>query len=155
MSRGHATRSWLVVILCYVCSTWLVCIQFVLTVLFHHLEWDVSTNSLSLLQLGQWAKSHGSCSVEFEEEGDKVRVFLRTWDVDTFGRVCVATRITTAAILNRKSQLWVGWWMHWGLTFRWHQSAVVRPSLLKTFVNIGAVGIVRNSLTTQFLTLGC
>ena len=34
-----------------------------------------------------WAKSHGSCSVEFEEEGDKVRVFLRTWDVDTFKRV--------------------------------------------------------------------
>ena len=39
-----------------------------------------------------WAKSHGSCSVEFEEEGDKVRVFLRTWDVETFRRVCVATR---------------------------------------------------------------
>ena len=38
-----------------------------------------------------WAKSHGSCSVEFEEEGDKVRVFIRTWDVDTFKRVCVAT----------------------------------------------------------------
>ena len=38
-----------------------------------------------------WTKSHGSCSVEFEEEGDKVRVFLRTWDVDTFKRVCVAT----------------------------------------------------------------
>ena len=38
-----------------------------------------------------WAKSHGSCSVEFEGEGDKVRVFLRTWDVDTFKRVCVAT----------------------------------------------------------------
>ena len=38
-----------------------------------------------------WARSHGSCSVEFEEEGDKVRVFLRTWDVDTFKRVCVAT----------------------------------------------------------------
>ena len=38
-----------------------------------------------------WAKSHGGCSVEFEEEGDKVRVFLRTWDVDTFQRVCVAT----------------------------------------------------------------
>ena len=38
-----------------------------------------------------WAKSHGSYSVEFEEEGDKVRVFLRTWDVETFKRVCVAT----------------------------------------------------------------
>ena len=29
--------------------------------------------------------------MEFEEEGDKVRVFLRTWDADTFKRVCVAT----------------------------------------------------------------
>ena len=29
--------------------------------------------------------------MEFEAEGDKVRVFLRTWDVDTFKRVCVAT----------------------------------------------------------------
>ena len=38
-----------------------------------------------------WVKLHGSCSVELEKEGDKVRVFLRTWDVDTFKRVCVAT----------------------------------------------------------------
>ena len=38
-----------------------------------------------------WAKSHGMCSVEFEEGGDKVRVFLRSWDVDTFKRICVAT----------------------------------------------------------------
>ena len=44
-----------------------------------------------LLRCLNWARSHGSCSVEFEEEGDKVRVFLRTWDVDTFRRVCVAT----------------------------------------------------------------
>ena len=29
--------------------------------------------------------------MEFEEEGDKVRVFLRTWDVDALKRVCVAT----------------------------------------------------------------
>ena len=40
-----------------------------------------------------WARSHGSCSVAFEEEGDKVRVFLRTWDVDTFMRVCVGTLV--------------------------------------------------------------
>ena len=38
-----------------------------------------------------WARSHGRCSVEFEEEGNKVRVFLRTWDIDIFERVCVAT----------------------------------------------------------------
>ena len=38
-----------------------------------------------------WAKSHGMCSVEFEDDGDEVRVFLRTWDVDTFRRVYVAT----------------------------------------------------------------
>ena len=38
-----------------------------------------------------WARSHGSCGVELEEEGDKVRVFLRTWNMDIFWRVCVAT----------------------------------------------------------------
>ena len=38
-----------------------------------------------------WAKSHGSCGVEFEEEGDTVRVFIRTWDADTLRRVYVAT----------------------------------------------------------------
>ena len=29
--------------------------------------------------------------MEFEEEGDRVRVSLRNWDVDNFRRVCVAT----------------------------------------------------------------
>ena len=38
-----------------------------------------------------WARSHGSCGVEFEEESDKVRVFLRTWGIDIFKRLCVAT----------------------------------------------------------------
>ena len=46
-----------------------------------------------------WAKSHGSCGVEFEEEGDKVRVFLHTWDVDTFAW---HRWIATAAILIKK-----------------------------------------------------
>ena len=44
-----------------------------------------------LFRCFNWAKLHGSCSVEFEKEGDKVRMFLRTWDVDTFSRICVAT----------------------------------------------------------------
>ena len=30
--------------------------------------------------------------MEFEEEGDEMRVFLRNWDVDTFKRVCVAAQ---------------------------------------------------------------
>ena len=38
-----------------------------------------------------WARSHGSCSVEFEAKGDKVQVFHRTWNIDVFRRVCVAT----------------------------------------------------------------
>ena len=38
-----------------------------------------------------WARSHGSCGVELEEESDKVRLFLRTWNMDIFWRVCVAT----------------------------------------------------------------
>ena len=88
MSRGHATRSWLVVILAPFNLRGL-CASNLLTVLPHHPEWDIPADSVSLDQL---AKSHGSCSVEFEEEGDKVRVFLRTWDrdIDIFRRVCVA-----------------------------------------------------------------
>ena len=38
-----------------------------------------------------WAKSHGSCSVDFDEKGEEVRVFLCNWDENTFWRVCVAT----------------------------------------------------------------
>ena len=29
--------------------------------------------------------------MEFEEQGEQVRAFLRTWDKDIFRRVCVAT----------------------------------------------------------------
>ena len=29
--------------------------------------------------------------MEFEEQGDKKRVFLLTWDIDIFRRFCVAT----------------------------------------------------------------
>ena len=39
----------------------------------------------------KWAKSHGSCSIEFNEQGEEVRVFLLTWDRDIFRRVCVTT----------------------------------------------------------------
>ena len=49
-----------------------------------------------------WAKSHGSCSVEFEEEGEKVRVFLRTSDVDTFRQVCVATLDRYSSYLHQE-----------------------------------------------------
>ena len=49
-----------------------------------------------------WVRSHGSCGVEFEEEGDKVRVFLRTWDKDTFSRVCVATLDRYSSDLHQK-----------------------------------------------------
>ena len=55
MSRGHATRSWLVVIVCSVCSTWPVCIQF-FAVLVHYPEWDVSTDSFAMFELGQIAR---------------------------------------------------------------------------------------------------
>ena len=44
--------------------------------------------------------------------------------------------IATLAIFIRKFQHWVGWWMNWGLTFRWHQLAVAQPSLWKPSVNI-------------------
>ena len=59
------------------------------------LFWSIILNGMCsriLPRCINWAKSHGSCSVEFEEEDDKVRVFLRTWNVDVLRRVCVATQ---------------------------------------------------------------
>ena len=38
-----------------------------------------------------WTKSHRSCSVKFEEQGDEVWVSLRTWERDIFLKICVAT----------------------------------------------------------------
>ena len=49
-----------------------------------------------------WARSHGSCDVEFEEEGDKLRVFLRTWDIDIFKRVCVAMTYRYSSDLHQE-----------------------------------------------------
>ena len=43
-----------------------------------------------------WVKSHGRCSIEFEERGSEVCVMVRTWERSTFRRVCVA-------VLNRFS----------------------------------------------------
>ena len=37
-----------------------------------------------------WVKSFGQFSVEFVEESETTLVFVRTWDRDTFRRVCVA-----------------------------------------------------------------
>ena len=87
MLRGHATRSWLVfgfapyilrgpcVPICWLFQS------IILNVMYPRI----------LSRCINWARSHGSCSVKFEEEGDKVRVFFRTWDIDIFERVCVAT----------------------------------------------------------------
>ena len=43
-----------------------------------------------------WLKSHGRCSIEFEERGYEIWVMVRTWERSTFRRVCVA-------VLNRFS----------------------------------------------------
>ena len=43
-----------------------------------------------------WVKSHGRCSIEFEERSAEIWVFVRTWERSTFRRVCVA-------VLNRFS----------------------------------------------------
>ena len=37
-----------------------------------------------------WVKSCGQFSVEFEEGSEATPIFIRTWDRDTFRRVCVA-----------------------------------------------------------------
>ena len=43
-----------------------------------------------------WVKSHGRCSIEFEERGSEIWVIVKTWERSTFRRVCVA-------VLNRFS----------------------------------------------------
>ena len=37
-----------------------------------------------------WVKSHGRCSIEFEERDAEIWVFVWTWERSTFRRVCVA-----------------------------------------------------------------
>ena len=85
-----------------------------------------------------WAKSHGSCSVEFEQEGDKVRVFLRTWDIDIFRRVSVAT-------VNRYSSDPYQEISALGRLVDALGPDVSVVSIKKPFASIWAVGIVRNS----------
>ena len=55
-----------------------------------------------LSRCNNWARSHGSCGVEFEEEGDKVRVFFRTWDINIFRRICLATLDRYSSDLHQK-----------------------------------------------------
>ena len=43
-----------------------------------------------LSRVVNWVKSCGQFSVEFEERSEATLVFVRTWDRDTFRRVCVA-----------------------------------------------------------------
>ena len=38
----------------------------------------------------RWVKSHGRCSIEFEERGSEIWVMVRTWERSTLRRVCVA-----------------------------------------------------------------
>ena len=67
-----------------------------------------------------WARSHGSCSVEFEEEGEKGGggYFCAFGMWTPSGEFVWPPWIATAAILIRKSQHWVGWLMHLGGTCR-------------------------------------
>ena len=43
-----------------------------------------------------WLKGHRKCSIELEERGSEIWVMVRTWEMSTFRRVCVA-------VLNRFS----------------------------------------------------
>ena len=49
-----------------------------------------------LVRVFGWVKSHGRCSIEFEERGSEIWVMVRTWERSTFRRECVA-------VLNRFS----------------------------------------------------
>ena len=104
MSRGHATRSWLVVIL-LLRIFYVACVH-PISLLFQSIILNGMYPRI-LSRYFNWAKSHGSCGVELEEEGDKVRVFLRTWDVDTFRRVCVAALDRYSSDPHQEVTAWV------------------------------------------------
>ena len=87
--RGHATRSWLVFPFVPYCLR-----SRCAFTLFRGHHSSIILNGMYpriLSRCINWAKSHRSCSVEFDEQGKEVRVFLRTFDRDTFRTVCVAT----------------------------------------------------------------
>ena len=82
--------------------------------------------------------------MEFEEEGNKVRVLLRTWDVDIFRRVCVVTldRYSSdpyqeISVLDRIVDAL-------GPDMSWRQSVVAQLSSWKPSVSIWAVGTLKN-----------
>ena len=88
MLRSHVTRSWLQnfrpIFCCVHPRVHPICCLF----------WSIILDGKYPQVLSRcinWARSHGSFSVEFEEHGDEVRVFLRTWDIHIFRRICVAT----------------------------------------------------------------
>ena len=86
MLRGHATRSWLVCTFAHV-----VYVAFVDQIFAFY---SIILNGMYLRILSRCiikGKSQGSCSLKFEQEGNKMRVFLRTWDIGIFRRVCKAT----------------------------------------------------------------
>ena len=87
MSRGHRMRSWLVFLFVPYCLR-SPCAFRLLPVLVHHSQWDVSSDSVLLHQLVKVTRDR---SVEPDEQGEEVRVFVRTWDRDIFRRVYVAT----------------------------------------------------------------
>ena len=49
-----------------------------------------------------WAKAHGHLSIEFEERGSEIWLLVRTWEMSTFRRVCVAvlSRFSTITTLE-------------------------------------------------------
>ena len=150
MLCGHATRSWLVVILS-LRVFYVACLHPI-----YGLFYSIILNGMYpriLSRCVNWARSHGSCSVEFEEEGDKVQVFLCTWDIDIFKRVCVAT-------LDRYSSD-----PHQKVTALGRVVDALGPDvsvasisggstiLMEAFCENLAMGTVRNRLTTQFLII--
>ena len=91
--------------------------------------------------------------MEFEEEGDKVRGFFRTWDVDTFKRVCVATLDRYSSDLHQK------------ISALGRMVDALGPEVSVASISGGSTILVEafceylgsggSSLTTQFLIFGC
>ena len=88
-----------------------------------------------------------------EEQGEEVRVFLRTWEKDIFRRVCVATLDSNSDDpdfeISQLGQLIDAHGLHVSVV-----SIIGDKTLLwKLAASIWAVGSVKNWLTTRVLIL--
>ena len=121
MSRGHATRSWLVVIL-LLRIFYVACVYILFTVPVHHSEWDVSADSVSLFQLGQITREL-QCGVwggRWQGAGVSSHLGSRHLQESLCGNVGSLQQRSSSGNFSIGSDGWcIGAWRFGGINQRW------------------------------------